>query len=179
MDRRIDVLSSTELSARGLASRVGEFQLSELHRGEASQTLEETRWLPELARGLWSDFRSTVLCLITSLSLRSKAAKSRCRAAGIRSLAAFPKAFCKLSGLVVRPTGNTGSRPTLCPILILRLKPFGASRSMIGSDWPVCLVASSYSRALDVVRDHLQRQPVETRDPVLGGNAQRFWRLKA
>jgi L-fuconolactonase len=63
--------------------------------------------------------------------------------------------------------------------LDIAFETFGASRSMIGSDWPVCLLASSYSRALDVVRDHLQRQPVETRDPVLGGNAQRSWRLKA
>jgi L-fuconolactonase len=50
---------------------------------------------------------------------------------------------------------------------------------MIGSDWPVCLVAASYRGALDVVRNYLDRQTVETREAVLGGNAQHFWRLRS
>lgn len=100
-------------------------------------------------------------------------------AAGIRRLAAFPNVFCKLSGLVTEADWRHWQQADITPYLDIAFETFGPSRLMIGSDWPVCLVASSYSRTLDVVGDHLQLQPVETRDAVLGGNAQRFWRLKA
>ena len=50
---------------------------------------------------------------------------------------------------------------------------------MTGSDWPVCLVAGSYQRTLEVVKNYLQGHSAETREAVLGGNAQRFWRLKS
>ena len=49
---------------------------------------------------------------------------------------------------------------------------------MIGSDWPVCLVAAPYARAVNVVKSYLSAQTSEARDAVLGGNAQRFWRLR-
>jgi L-fuconolactonase len=48
---------------------------------------------------------------------------------------------------------------------------------MIGSDWPVCLVAGSYGRTVGVVKDFVRQQKAEWRDAILGGNAQRFWRL--
>ncbi len=49
---------------------------------------------------------------------------------------------------------------------------------MIGSDWPVCLVAASYSRTIEVVTAYLRKLSPAYSDAVLGGNAQRFWRLK-
>jgi L-fuconolactonase len=49
---------------------------------------------------------------------------------------------------------------------------------MIGSDWPVCTLAASYSGVIEVVADYLKSFPTETREAVMGGNAQRFWRLK-
>jgi L-fuconolactonase len=49
---------------------------------------------------------------------------------------------------------------------------------MIGSDWPVCTVAASYGRTMGLVKDYLGRLSTAAREAVLGGNAQRFWRLK-
>lgn len=99
-------------------------------------------------------------------------------AAGIRRLAGFPNVFCKLSGLVTEADWRHWKQKDIAPYLDVAFEAFGPSRLMIGSDWPVCLVAGSYSRALDVVRNYLHDHPAETRDAVLGGNAQRFWRLK-
>jgi len=99
-------------------------------------------------------------------------------AAGISRLARFPNVLCKLSGLVTEADWQNWEEKDITPYLDVAFEAFGASRLMIGSDWPVCLVASSYSRALDVVRNYLHGQPAETRDAVLGGSAQRFWRLK-
>jgi L-fuconolactonase len=100
-------------------------------------------------------------------------------AAGVRRLAAFPNVFCKLSGLVTEANWQGWKPEDITPYLDIAFDTFGASRLMIGSDWPVCLVAGSYSRTLDVVRKYLHGRPGDTRDAVLGENARRFWRLKA
>lgn len=99
-------------------------------------------------------------------------------AAALRRLAAFPNVFCKLSGLVTEAHWQHWKPEDLIPYLDVAFATFGPSRLLIGSDWPVCLVASSYSRTLDVVKIYLQDYSAEERDAVLGGNAQRFWRLK-
>jgi L-fuconolactonase len=100
-------------------------------------------------------------------------------AAGVRRLAAFPNVFCKLSGLVTEADWQRWKPEDITPYLDIAFEAFGAGRLMIGSDWPVCLVAGSYGRTVYVVKKYLQGHPAETRDAVLGGNARRFWRLKA
>jgi L-fuconolactonase len=100
-------------------------------------------------------------------------------AAGIQRLAPFPNVFCKLSGLVTEADWQSWKPEDITPYLDIAFETFGSSRLMIGSDWPVCLVAGSYGRTMDVVKNYLNRHPAETRDAVLGGNARRFWRLKA
>jgi L-fuconolactonase len=98
-------------------------------------------------------------------------------ASGIRRLAASPNVFCKISGLVTEADWAHWTPEDITPYLDIAFNCFGPSRLMIGSDWPVCLVASSYSRTMDVIKSYLRRQTPETRETVLGGNAQRFWRL--
>ena len=100
-------------------------------------------------------------------------------AAGIRRLAAFPTVFCKLSGLVTEADWQCWRPEDITPYLDIAFETFGASRLMIGSDWPVCLVAGSYSRTLDVVKNYLRDHTAETREAVLGANARHFWRLQA
>lgn len=99
-------------------------------------------------------------------------------ASGIRRLAGFPNVFCKLSGLVTEADWQNWKVRDMTPYLDVAFEAFGPSRLMIGSDWPVCLVASSYRRTLDVVGNYLQKHPAEDIEAVMGGNAQRFWRLK-
>ncbi|HVN18456.1 MAG TPA: amidohydrolase family protein [Dongiaceae bacterium] len=99
-------------------------------------------------------------------------------ASGVRRLASFPNVFCKISGLVTEADWQHWTPEDLTPYLDIAFEYFGPSRLMIGSDWPVCLVASSYGRTMDVIKRYLQRHTAETRAAVLGGNAKRFWRLK-
>jgi L-fucono-1,5-lactonase len=96
---------------------------------------------------------------------------------GIRRLAEFPNLFCKLSGLVTEADWEHWQPEQIVPFLDVAFESFGPDRLMIGSDWPVCLVAASYERALQVVKTYLQAKSAECREGVLGGNAQRFWRL--
>jgi L-fuconolactonase len=96
---------------------------------------------------------------------------------GIARLAEFPNVFCKLSGLVTEANWQHWQPEQIVPFLDVAFASFGPDRLMIGSDWPVCLVAASYTRVIEVVKTYLLGQPQECRDSVLGGNARRFWRL--
>jgi L-fuconolactonase len=98
-------------------------------------------------------------------------------AKGIRALAASPNVFCKLSGLVTEADWKHWTPEHITPYLDVAFESFGEERLMIGSDWPVCLVAASYSRAVRVVKDYVSRLSPNSRAAVLGGNAARFWRL--
>lgn len=99
-------------------------------------------------------------------------------AEGIRRLAAFPNVFCKLSGLVTEADWERWKPEQVRPYLDVAFDGFGPERLMIGSDWPVCLVACSYTRVIELVKNYLARYSPEIRDAVMGGNARRFWRLK-
>ncbi len=100
-------------------------------------------------------------------------------AQGIRRLAAFQNVFCKLSGLVTEADWQHWTPEQIAWYLDVAFESFGPDRLMIGSDWPVCLVAASYARAVGVVMDYVLRPKADWREGVLGGNAQRFWRLIA
>jgi len=100
-------------------------------------------------------------------------------AQGIRRLGAFPNVFCKLSGLVTEADWQHWRPEQITPYLDVAFESFGPERLMIGSDWPVCLVAASYARAVGVVKDYVLRKKPGWHDAVLGGNAKRFWRLTA
>jgi L-fuconolactonase len=100
-------------------------------------------------------------------------------AQGIERLAAFPNVFCKLSGLVTEADWQHWRPEHILPFLDVAFASFGPDRLMVGSDWPVCLVAASYTRAIEVVKNYLLRHTPECQDTVLGGNALRFWRLTA
>jgi L-fuconolactonase len=97
---------------------------------------------------------------------------------GIQNLAAHPNVSCKLSGLVTEAHWHNWKPEELEPYLDVALECFGPDRLMIGSDWPVCTVAASYSTVVDVVKQFLTLRTVKVLDRVLGANAQQFYKLK-
>ncbi len=99
-------------------------------------------------------------------------------ARGIRELATCQNVFCKLSGLVTEADWKSWQPEDFKRYLDVALECFGPHRLMIGSDWPVCTLAAKYARALNVVKDYLSDVSAEDQAGVLGGNAQKFWRLK-
>ena len=96
----------------------------------------------------------------------------------ISALGKFTNVFCKLSGLVTEADWQAWKPEHLTPYLDVVLEAFGPDRLMIGSDWPVCTVAGSYSQVMGVVEQHLARFPDDVRKAVLGGNAEKFWSLR-
>ncbi|HEX3739939.1 MAG TPA: amidohydrolase family protein [Terriglobales bacterium] len=104
--------------------------------------------------------------------------ESRLWESGIRKLANFPNVFCKISGMVTEADWNNWRPAQLKPYLDTVFHCFGPERLMIGSDWPVCTVAAPYREVMHVVTEYLADYPDTVRDAILGGNAQKLWRLE-
>ncbi len=95
----------------------------------------------------------------------------------IRQLGASKNVFCKLSGLVTEADWARWKPEDITPFLDVVLEAFGPDRLMVGSDWPVCLLAAEYGRTIDLVDNHLARLPPSAREAVMGGTAARFYGL--
>jgi L-fuconolactonase len=48
---------------------------------------------------------------------------------------------------------------------------------MFGSDWPVCLVAASYSEVVDIAKDYFSTLTINEQEAFFGKNAERFYKL--
>lgn len=95
----------------------------------------------------------------------------------IRELAKCPNVSCKLSGMVTEARWKTWMPGDFRPYLDAVLDAFGASRLMIGSDWPVCTLSAEYAQTQGIVIDFLDRLTEEQRDGILGGNCARIYRI--
>ena len=64
------------------------------------------------------------------------------------------------------------------PYLDVVFKAFGTDRLMIGSDWPICTVVAPYKRVMGVVIDYISTLPEEEQLAILGGNAEKEYKLR-
>jgi L-fuconolactonase len=97
--------------------------------------------------------------------------------ARIRELALRPNVACKLSGLVTEADWDNWTIETLRPYLDLCVEAFGTHRLLAGSDWPVCLVACSYSRWWALLHDYFAAFSDGERQRIFGANAIEIYRL--
>lgn len=97
---------------------------------------------------------------------------------GIRGIAAHPMVYCKLSGLVTEADWTSWSADDFLPFLDIVLEAFGPQRLMIGSDWPVCLLAANqYRKVLEIIEQFSADWPEEDRAALWGETAIRCYRL--
>jgi L-fuconolactonase len=95
----------------------------------------------------------------------------------IQKLARHPNLSCKLSGIVTEADWKGWKKEDFLPYLDVALEAFGPSRLMIGSDWPVCTVSSSYNKTMNLVIDYINYLSQSDRDMILGDNAIRIYNL--
>jgi L-fuconolactonase len=95
----------------------------------------------------------------------------------IRELAKHANVWCKVSGIVTEADWRGFDPSDLRPYLDVVFDSFAPRRLMIGSDWPVCLVAASYSQAIEVVAEYVAALPESDQKAVLGGSATGFYCL--
>jgi L-fuconolactonase len=93
----------------------------------------------------------------------------------LRELAALPNVCCKLSGLVTEADWRAWTPGQLRPYLDAALDSFGPDRVMIGSDWPVCLLAATYAEAIGLVRDAIGEYSAAEQQRMLEGTALDFY----
>jgi L-fuconolactonase len=92
-------------------------------------------------------------------------------------LAKFTNVYCKVSGMVTEADWEHWEREDFTPYLDVVFECFGSKRIMIGSDWPVCTLASDYSRVIEIAADYLQKLSRDEQTDVWGENAKRFYGL--
>jgi L-fuconolactonase len=144
--------------------------------GLAFDLLIRTRELPvavETARAL-PDLRF-VLDHLARPPIASGALAAWGRA--LLALAEAENVSAKLSGLVTEAEWHTWSIDDLRHPVELAVDAFGPARLMVGSDWPLCLLAGSYSDAIDAVGYLTAELSPHERAEIRGGTAARVYGL--
>ncbi|MFB9330393.1 amidohydrolase family protein [Paenibacillus aurantiacus] len=94
-------------------------------------------------------------------------------------IGAMPNIYCKLSGMVTETDHQNWTPEQLEPYIRHVLEQFGPDRVMFGSDWPVCLLAGSYTDVMHALERALPEHWTQTeREKLFGGNAATFYRMK-
>jgi L-fuconolactonase len=96
---------------------------------------------------------------------------------GMQSIAQFPNVSCKISGMVTEADWKNWKQQDFTPYLDTVVDAFGTNRLMFGSDWPVCLVASSYQKMIQLVHEYFSSFSVTEKQSVFGGNAAQVYRI--
>jgi L-fuconolactonase len=107
-----------------------------------------------------------------------KSAKTSAWAAQMREIAQYKNVFCKVSGLVTEADWKHWKADDFKPYFDVVFGAFGAGRLMFGSDWPVCLLAATYSQVKQLIDNYVSGLPRSDKDKIFGGNAARFYGLK-
>lgn len=92
-------------------------------------------------------------------------------------LAYYQNVYCKVSGMLTEADWYGWRTEDFTPYLDVVFKAFGTQRVMYGSDWPVCVVAGGYNRALEILQIYASRYSQEEQDLFFGGNAVNFYNL--
>lgn len=95
----------------------------------------------------------------------------------MKELASHTNVYCKLSGMVTEANWDTWTNEDFKPYLDFIINHFGPNRIMYGSDWPVCLLAASYHKQLNILEEFLRTFPSSEIDKIMGENAIRFYNL--
>lgn len=95
----------------------------------------------------------------------------------IKEIALHENVHCKVSGLVTEADHSTWSFDQLKPYLDHIAECFTPKRLMFGSDWPVCLVAASYTQVKEIVGDFVKNWSEEEQKAFWGNNAAKFYNI--
>ena len=95
----------------------------------------------------------------------------------IRQLAKRPHVYLKLSGLVTEADHHQWTAEQLKPYIETALAAFGPERTMFGSDWPVCLLASPYRRWADLVAAAIRPLALNEQERIWAGTASAAYNL--
>lgn len=94
------------------------------------------------------------------------------------ALAALPNVAVKLSGMVTEADWASWQPADLRPFVGSVVDWFGVERLIFGSDWPVCLLATSYAGVVEGLRAALGTLSSADEAAIFCSNAQRVYGLR-
>lgn len=98
---------------------------------------------------------------------------------GFLELARRDNLCCKFSGVVTEIVDEQWDIETVRPYWETALEAFTPKRLMFGSDWPVCLLRSEYSRWLEMVQELASELSSDEQQDFFFNNAIRAYQLDA
>ena len=95
----------------------------------------------------------------------------------IKLLAKHKNLSCKISGIVTEADWTQWTAKDIYPYLDVIVASFGMDRIMFGSDWPVCLVASTYEQWLNLQKEYFKTYSTTEQEKFFALNCERFYKL--
>ena len=97
----------------------------------------------------------------------------------MKTASEHPHFYAKLSGLgTASRLGEAWTAKDITPCMDFVLQHFGEDRCFCGGDWPVSLLAGSYTKTWQIYREVLTALlDKEGREKVLNDNARKFYQL--
>lgn len=96
----------------------------------------------------------------------------------IRELAKRPNVYCKFSGVVTEVRDQQWTMAQIQPYWDTAIEAFGSDRLMFGTDWPVCLLKSSYADWVAAVSVFASKLGEKEQARFWSENAIRAYRLR-
>jgi L-fuconolactonase len=96
----------------------------------------------------------------------------------ISEMASYENVSVKVSGLFTEANWDSWNNQTFKPYLDHILNSFTPTRMMFGSDWPVCLLAATYSQTIDLMEEFTKEFSKAEQESFWSGSVKRTYRLK-
>jgi len=95
----------------------------------------------------------------------------------IEALSKYQNVHCKVSGMLTEADWYSWRTDDFTPYLDAVFNAFSITRVMYGSDWPVCMLAGGYNRALEILQLYTSKLTQHEQELFFGGNAIDFYNL--
>lgn len=95
----------------------------------------------------------------------------------IKEIAENEHVYCKISGLVTEAKWNEWKSEDLQSYLDVVFESFGTDKILFGSDWPVMLLSSTYSKWRKLIEEYMLQFSDEEKQKVFDANAIKFYNL--
>jgi L-fuconolactonase len=96
----------------------------------------------------------------------------------ISKMASYENVSIKVSGLFTEAKWDSWSNQSFKPYLDHILNTFTPTRMMFGSDWPVCLLAATYSQTINLMEEFTKEFSKAEQESFWSGTVKRTYRLK-
>jgi len=93
----------------------------------------------------------------------------------MKEISKLKNVFCKVSGIATEANPTCWAEEDFKPYLDVVFTAFEPTRLMIGSDWPVCLGAGTYSHVMSIVEKYMTYCSDKELEGIYGGNAMKLY----